>query len=1676
MKTQLFIKTAIVTALVISASANFPNNINDDEDELLAGTAGGATDITRWYVSEPYINLWLYSQPLTYQNSFGQSVGFGLSYKQRNSRSNANSFGVGANWECSWLSYVEYATNGSSVTVGATWLALGGRRDYIADGVTKEFKSYTTMTVLRDGGNNVIGFQINKSSGARDLYTYLLNLGASQNYAYLAQQVDSIGRTNTLQYDTISSIVRLRRMIDADNRTNSITYDGTYTKQISLVTDHYGRTAGIKYNGSGLIQCITNTTSVMCDNFAYDSQGFVNKYITDYGTNTFVATTNSYGGFSLGGTNKINRSITVTEPNLGKEIFLYRDQSTKLKTGSGTDLIPPSYPSGEVPVTSPLANTFDNAYMDARNTFHWGKREYEHLSSTFLNTGNFDDLTLADYKIGQLKHWMRKSNDVATVTGVLSLNRNGSPDGSIDGQKVWLDYSGKNGSQKWCQGTNVGPSFNALLLADGTTRFSYNEQNQWGLPLKLVSTYTSGTNVAQRTMTNLYASNGIDLIEAHGFNAELLSSNRFNTAHQILTNYNAVNDVTIYTYDSAGRLTSTKSAAGLTITNLYYSTGNHIGWLNRTLAIEISQTNGFGYQNGVVATQTNALGLVSTLSVDVLGRATNIVTPSLTNYFTFNRLDNQTTGDAVTNTTQYCYNEMGRLCQITNANTNVTSFAYCGCGALAAITNAVQKTTVFNYDYNGNRTSVSLPDTNTVFSWKYDLLGQMTNAIDALNNSVTNYYSNQGLLATATNASGSIGSYKYDVYDRATNIVDPNGLELNITYDALGRVLTKSYPDGGVEKFQYTALGVVAHTNQLGKVTRYGYDNAGRMTSITNANLEVTRYVYDLNGNVTQLIDGNGHTNKFIYDQYGRLTNQTDALNNIVLTNSFDGTGNLAIKWMPETGQIKYSYDPNGNLLKIDYPNDPDVTFGYDELDEITTIIDSLGTTHFSYTPNGEIASEDGPWDMDTVSYTYANGIRESMRLTQPNASAWLMTYHFDSASRLTNIESSAGAFAYQYQAINPNDPQGRLLKTLTYPNGAYVTNSYNNMGQLLGTILKNSSHTTLNSHSYTYNTAAQQTRHTRIGGDFVDYTYDDIGQLRSAWAKEAGGTQRSNETLGYTYDSGANLLYRTNNALLEAFSVDTANQLQSIQGSGTLTVSGNTTAQASSVTVNGNASSLYGDKTFSKSGFTIPAGLTTFTAIAQESFGRKDTNTVATTFGKVPFAWNLNGDLVNDGDKYYVYDDENRMIYVEYPSTWAQVFQYDALSRRRVRQDWVFRNGNWIKESETRYIYDGLMVIQERNQDNLPSCTYTRGLDVSGSLDEASGVGGLLARTDVSHANEHKTAYYHHDSNGNVSIITDRGGNIAAKYDYDPFGRVLFKSGRLCKINRMMFAGKEIDERSNLIHYGYRYFHSDIQRWTTKDPVGFGGGSVNLLAFTSNDAVNRFDPSGLFSMTQAFGFLDDTEFGGFSTTGVLERPEINYDWASTTSADGLSQDWTCHIKVTGEYKFQTISLISKPGLHKNVVVGTKAQKNYVLMPELLITPKGMIDLRNHEDKHFQVEKSYYDFVFGQLETGMKNLGKITFKGKSDGECTFRANRALAILYILALERMSSATPALIEGHRKIDYGHVAMFRIVNSKSYNFIGSTYMDPNTFDNPIKVTFGPPTLNILLHPGEKMPIFP
>src|SRR5262249_10416148 len=146
-----------------------------------------------------------------------------------------------------------------------------------------------------------------------------------------------------------------------------------------------------------------------------------------------------------------------------------------------------------------------------------------------------------------------------------------------------------------------------------------------------------------------------------------------------------------------------------------------------------------------------------------------------------------------------------------------------------------------------------------------------------------------------------------------------------------------------------------------------------------------------------------------------------------------------------------------------------------------------------------------------------------------------------------------------------------------------------------------------------------------------------------------------------------------------------------------------------------------------------------------------------------------------------------------ETPNDIRTDFVYDGRGRMRQRTESVWDGGGWEVFEEATYIYDGMRVIQERSS-NTPSISYTRGSDLSGSLEGAGGIGGILSRSrGYSGGSSWSTHdYYFADGGGNITYIVDSSQSLSASYRYDPYGNVISTGGPNWAGNYYRFSSKE--------------------------------------------------------------------------------------------------------------------------------------------------------------------------------------------------------------------------------------------------------------------------------------------
>ncbi len=187
----------------------------------------------------------------------------------------------------------------------------------------------------------------------------------------------------------------------------------------------------------------------------------------------------------------------------------------------------------------------------------------------------------------------------------------------------------------------------------------------------------------------------------------------------------------------------------------------------------------------------------------------------------------------------------------------------------------------------------------------------------------------------------------------------------------------------------------------------------------------------------------------------------------------------------------------------------------------------------------------------------------------------------------------------------------------------------------------------------------------------------------------------------------------------------------------------------------------------------------------------------------------------------HYTYNGENRLIQVSNSSV-VVTFAYDYMGRRFSKTVYAISDLS-SPTSDFRYVYDGWNMICEgrASSPSEPVSTnyYTWGLDLSGTLQGAGGIGGLLSVSGGTGAtpSEYFPAY---DANGNITEYTDTNATTVAHYEYGPFGNTINQTGTLSSNFVFRFSTKYFIPELGMYDYGYRYYSTDLGRWISRDPI----------------------------------------------------------------------------------------------------------------------------------------------------------------------------------------------------------------------------------------------------------------
>jgi len=352
------------------------------------------------------------------------------------------------------------------------------------------------------------------------------------------------------------------------------------------------------------------------------------------------------------------------------------------------------------------------------------------------------------------------------------------------------------------------------------------------------------------------------------------------------------------------------------------------------------------------------------------------------------------------------------------------------------------------------------------------------------------------------------------------------------------------------------------------------------------------------------------------------------------------------------------------------------------------------------------------------------------------------------------------------------------------------------------------------------------------VAGQQFGYSFDTIGNRITT---EAGGDQW-----------GANLRY-------ENYGANNLNQYTNRTVPGAVDIIGIATNTAT-VTINNQSSYRKGDYYRTQLPLTNSASAVyqSVTNLAVQNEGTNQ-DIIASNVGSIflpqnpeSFTYDADGNLTQDGRWTYTWDAENRPIGMTnitgVPSA-AQMgltFGYDYKGRRVSKIVTTAASTNSLT-----FAYDAWNLIAILNPLSSILDSFEWGTDLSGSMQGAGGVGGLISMSVYGGTNA-GNYFYCYDGNGNVAALVNVSNvTVAAQYEYGPFGEVIRATGPVAKLNPFRFSTKNQDDEMELLYYGYRYYNSGTGRWLSRDPVQEYGG-VNLYGFIANSPNNHSDLLGL--------------------------------------------------------------------------------------------------------------------------------------------------------------------------------------------------------------------------------------
>jgi YD repeat-containing protein len=313
----------------------------------------------------------------------------------------------------------------------------------------------------------------------------------------------------------------------------------------------------------------------------------------------------------------------------------------------------------------------------------------------------------------------------------------------------------------------------------------------------------------------------------------------------------------------------------------------------------------------------------------------------------------------------------------------------------------------------------------------------------------------------------------------------------------------------------------------------------------------------------------------------------------------------------------------------------------------------------------------------------------------------------------------------------------------------ARTTKNYDNLNRLTSIGTANAQAIVLDSHGYAYNNANQRTGMTNSDSSFWVYQYDGLGQVTNGIKNWSDGTPVAGEQFGYAFDSIGNRQSTAAggdqsglNLRSATYSANNLNQCTSRTVPNDVDVLGSATNGAT-VTVNGQSTYRRNDYYRVQLGIDNSTGpvfqsVTNFALLnlGANAFITNITGNIFLPQSPENFGYDNDGNLTSDGRWNYTWDGENRLSTIVARTgagpQQSMKFEYDSQGRRIGKKAWNNLTFNGTATVELKFLYDGWNPVAILNSTFALQTSFLWGSDLSGSIQGAGGVGGLLAVNDT--------------------------------------------------------------------------------------------------------------------------------------------------------------------------------------------------------------------------------------------------------------------------------------------------------------------------------------------------------